>query len=47
MITCFQQGSEYVAVVDKYPSLSWIADTKEEAIKGLQVLIEEVETDLL
>ena len=47
MITCFQDGSEYIAIVDKYPSLSWIADTEEEAIKGLKILIEDIEMDLI
>ena len=46
MISCFQQGDEYVAIVNKYPSLSWIADTEEEAIKGLKVLIQDIEMDL-
>ena len=46
MITCFKQGNDYVAVVDKYPSLSWIADTEEEAINGLNILIEEIKMDL-
>lgn len=46
MITCFIQNGEYVAVVDKYPSLSWIADTEEEAIKGLKILISEIEMEL-
>lgn len=46
MITCFKQNDEYVAVVDKYPSLSWIADTEEEAIKGLKILISDVEMEL-
>ena len=46
MISCFQQEGEYVAVVDKYPSLSWIADTEEEAIKGLKILILDIEMGL-
>lgn len=46
MISCSKQGSEYVAVVDKYPSLSWIADTEEEAIKGLRILISDIEMEL-
>lgn len=46
MISCFKQGNDYVAVVDKYPFLSWIADTEEEAIKGLKILILDIETEL-
>jgi hypothetical protein len=47
MISCFPYHDEFIAIVDKYPSLSWIADTEEEAIKGLKILIQEVESDLL
>ena len=46
MISCFKEGDEYVAVVNKYPSLSWVAGTEEDAIKGLKILIQEVEGDL-
>lgn len=46
MITCSQYYDQYIAIVDRYPSLSWIADTEEEAINGLKILIEEVEADL-
>ena len=46
MITCFQEGGQYVAVFTKYPSLSWIADTEEEAINGLKLLIQDIQKDL-
>lgn len=46
MITCSQYYDQYIAVVDKYPSLSWIADTEEEAVLGLKTLIQEIELDL-
>lgn len=46
MITCFKEGNEYIAIINKYPSLSWIASTEEGAIKGLRILIQEVEGDI-
>jgi len=39
--------AEFVATVVEFPSLSWIADTREDALVGLTSLVEEVLQDML
>ena len=34
------EDKAYIATVDKYPSMSGIGDTKEEAIKELKIAME-------
>lgn len=38
-VTWSTQDKEYVATVKELPSLSWLATTKEEALKGLKTLV--------
>ena len=38
---------EFVATVVEFPSLSWIADTREAALAGLTSVVEEVLQDML
>lgn len=40
------EDDEWVGVCDKYPSLSWLADTPEEAERGIIKLVDAVEKDL-
>ena len=38
---------EFIATVVEFPSLSWIAKTREKALKGMTSLVEEVLQDML
>lgn len=37
------EDHEYVGTVAEYPLLSWLADTTEEALSGVQALVAEIE----
>ncbi|CAB4914260.1 unannotated protein [freshwater metagenome] len=39
--------AEFIATVIEFPSLSWIADSRERALTGLTSMVEEVLTDML
>lgn len=41
-----KEDREYVATVAELPSLSWLAATPEEALSGMQGLVEEVLVDM-
>jgi len=41
------EDDQWVATTSEFPSLSWMSDSPDEAIKGLLVMIEEVREDLL
>ena len=41
------KDAEFIATVIEFPSLSWIADTREGALDGLTSLVEEVLSDML
>jgi predicted HicB family RNase H-like nuclease len=41
------KGAEFVATVVEFPSLSWIAETREGALDGLTSMIEKVLQDML
>ncbi len=41
-----REDGEWVATSPSYPSLSWLAPSPEEAIRGMDELIAEVEADL-
>lgn len=36
---------EHVALANNYPSLSWIADTPQAALKGMQELLNNINND--
>jgi predicted HicB family RNase H-like nuclease len=38
--------NEFVATVAEFPSLSWLASTQVDALRGLETLVESVITDL-
>lgn len=40
------EDQEWVATTPSFPSLSWLAATPEDAVKGLEMLIREVLKDL-
>lgn len=40
------EDGEYVATVDRFPSLSWLAPTAEGATQGLKALVAQVQEDL-
>lgn len=41
-----EQDGEFVARCNDFPSLSWLAATREEALRGIQDLVAEVVADL-
>ena len=45
-ISFSNEDREWVATSSEFPSLSWLAGTPEEAMKGLEKLIKAVEADL-
>ena len=42
-----EEDSEYVGLCSEFPSLSWLAQTPEAALKGASKLVHEVVTDML
>jgi predicted HicB family RNase H-like nuclease len=45
-ITWSEDDNEYVGLCAEFPSLSWLADTSEKALKGIQNLVAEVLLDM-
>ncbi|MGV8966389.1 MAG: type II toxin-antitoxin system HicB family antitoxin [Cellulomonas sp.] len=45
-VTWSAEDDEYVATSPEFPSLSWLATTQEDALRGLRDLIAEVVHDL-
>ena len=39
------EDRQHVATIDAYPSLSWLADTQADALKGLRRLLRDIEAD--
>lgn len=39
----FEGTGEWYATCKEYPSLSWFADTAQEAIEGLLVMVDDIE----
>jgi predicted HicB family RNase H-like nuclease len=46
-VTWSAEDEEYVATCLEFPSLSWLAQTQEDALRGLRHLLEETVQDLL
>jgi predicted HicB family RNase H-like nuclease len=46
-VTWSDEDSEYVSLCAEFPSLSWLAATPEDALKGMRKLVSEIVTDLL
>jgi predicted RNase H-like HicB family nuclease len=41
-----EEDNEYVGVCIEFPSLSWLAQTPEEALSGIRLVVSEVVADL-
>jgi predicted HicB family RNase H-like nuclease len=45
-ITWSEDDNEYVGLCTEFPSLSWLADTPEKALKGIRKLVADVLSDM-
>ena len=45
--TWSEEDGEYVGLCAEFPSLSWLAETPEEALKGIRQVVADVVTDLI
>ena len=41
-----KEDEEYVALCAEFPSLSWLAETPEEALQGIRAMVADVVVDL-
>ncbi len=41
-----EEDEEFVGLCDAFPSLSWLADTPEEALRGIREVVAQVVADL-
>jgi predicted RNase H-like HicB family nuclease len=41
-----EEDKEYIGLCAEFPSLSWLADSKEAALKGIARVVEDVVSDL-
>jgi len=46
-VTWSEEDSEYVGLCAEFPSLSWLAETPEAALKGIRQVVADVVTDLI
>lgn len=46
-VTWSEDDAEYVGLCAEFPSLSWLAQTPESALKGIRKLVREVIADML
>ena len=46
-VTWSEEDAEYVGLCAEFPSLSWLAQTSEAALKGVSALVQEVAADLV
>lgn len=46
-ITWSEDDGEYVGLCAEFPSLSWLTDTPEAALKGIRKLVEEVISEMM
>ena len=45
-VTWSEEDAEYVGLCAEFPSLSWLAQTSEAALKGVSALVQEVAADM-
>lgn len=45
-ITWSAEDEEYVGLCAEFPSLSWLADTPEDALQGIRQLVSELFSDM-
>ena len=46
-VTWSEDDNEYVGLCAEFPSLSWLADTPEKALKGIRKLVADVLLDMI
>jgi predicted HicB family RNase H-like nuclease len=46
-VTWSVEDNEYVGLCAEFPSLSWLAETQEEALQGILQVVQEVVVDML
>jgi predicted HicB family RNase H-like nuclease len=46
-VTWSEDDAEYVGLCAEFPSLSWLAQTPETALKGIRTLVDKVVSDML
>ena len=46
-VTWSEDDAEYVGLCAEFPSLSWLAQTPDAALKGIRKLVDEVISDML
>lgn len=46
-VTWSEDDAEYVGLCAEFPSLSWLANTPEAALKGIRKIVNEVVADML
>jgi predicted HicB family RNase H-like nuclease len=46
-VTWSKDDNEYVGLCAEFPSLSWLADTPEKALKGIRKLVADVLLDMI
>ena len=46
-VTWSEEDAEYVGLCAEFPSLSWLAQTSEAALKGVSALVQEVAADMV
>jgi predicted HicB family RNase H-like nuclease len=46
-VTWSEDDAEYVGLCAEFPSLSWLAQTPEAALKGIRTLVDKVVSDML
>ena len=45
-VTWSDEDEEYVGLCAEFPSLSWLADTQERALKGIRAVVAEAVSDM-
>ena len=46
-VTWSEEDNEYVGLCAEFPSLSWLTDTPEQALKGIRKLVEDIVKDMV
>jgi len=46
-VTWSDEDSQYVGLCAEFPSLSWLADSQEEALRGIKEVVSDVVADIL
>ena len=46
-VTWSEDDNEYVGLCAEFPSISWLSDTPEKALKGIRKLLTEIIADMV